>query len=477
MSEMANRRKNGAGTLRKRADGRWEARVVVGYDENGYPKTKNVTSKSKAECQRKLNELKEQFESASNKCKSEMSFSDWLNFWFENYSKPALRESTKDFYRNLIYNYIIPEIGNVQLDKLKSSDLQQFYSKLKTSGRKTRTELFGEGLSDRMVRSCHTTLKSALHKAVDEGLIRSNPAIGCKLPPKKAKEMQVLTNEEIQRFLIQAKEDGFYEFFLLELATGMRRGEILGLQWTDLNFKTGELHITRQASVVNGKLNISVPKTKTSDRIIILPKVLLDMLSEYKKSVNSKWLFPSPKNDDVPRNPVSMGKSLKKILERAECKNIRFHDLRHTFATMALENGMDVKTLSAMIGHVSAATTLDVYSHLTDKMQIQASINIDRKIGGTDAKMPEEKTPDQDTEKPPQPKFEPKKGKIRKSGTGCIYQVSENVWEGSYSPRLPNGKRKKFNIYAPTKEECEVKLKELIENVKAQIKAEKEKQG
>ena len=144
---------------------------------------------------------------------------------------------------------------------------------------------------------------------------------------------------------------------------------------------------------------------------------------------------------------------------------------------MALENGMDVKTLSAMIGHVSAATTLDVYSHLTDKMQIQASINIDRKIGGTDAKMPEEETPDHDNEKPPQPKFEPKKGKIRKSGTGCIYQVSENVWEGSYSPRLPNGKRKKFNIYAPTKEECEVKLKELIENVKAQIKAEKENKG
>ena len=357
---MANRRKNGAGTLRKRTDGRWEARVVVGYDEKGYPKTKNVTSKSKTECQRKLNELKEQFDSASDKCKSEMSFSDWLNFWFENYSKPALRESTKDFYRNLIYNYIIPEIGNIQLDKLTSSDLQQFYSKLKKSGRKTRTELFGEGLSDRMVRSCHTTLKSALHKAVDEGLIRSNPAIGCKLPPKKAKEMQVLTNEEIQRFLIQAKEDGFYEFFLLELATGMRRGEILGLQWADLNFKTGELHITRQASVVNGKLNISVPKTKTSDRIVILPKVLLDMLSEYKKNVNSKWIFPSPKNENVPRNPVSMGKSLKKILSRAECKNIRFHDLRHTFATMALENGMDVKTLSAMIGHVSAATTLDV---------------------------------------------------------------------------------------------------------------------
>lgn len=122
-----------------------------------------------------------------------------------------------------------------------------------------------------MVRSCHTTCRTALEKAVTEGLIRINPAVGCKLPPKKAKEMQVLTPPEITRFLIQAREEGYYDLFLLELTTGMRRGEILALKWRDLNLKTGELHISRQVLKVNGRVLISTPKTKSSNRMILLP--------------------------------------------------------------------------------------------------------------------------------------------------------------------------------------------------------------
>ena len=162
---------------------------------------------------------------------------------------------------------------------------------------------------------------------------------------------------------------------------------------------------------------------------------------------------------------------------------MRFHDLRHTFATMALENGMDVKTLSATIGHVSAATTLDIYSHMTDTMQMQAAVSIDRKIGRTDAQMPVVEQTPEETEKPPvnapcaptEPHPEPTPRKIRKSGTGCLYQVGDNLWEGSFFPRLPNGKRKKFNVYAETKEQCEIKLAEMIERVKAEIAEEKAK--
>lgn len=157
------------------------------------------------------------------------------------------------------------------------------------------------------------------------------------------------------------------------------------------------------------------------------------------------------------------------------CKQIRFHDLRHTFATRSLENGMDVKTLSSIIGHVSAATTLDIYSHMTDTMQMQAAINIDRKIGGTDAEMPEIETPKQNIKTQPAPDFKPLEQKIRKSGTGCVYQINDTLWEGSYYPRLPGGKRKKFNVYAKTKEECEKLLAEMIKVKKEEIKAEKEK--
>ena len=144
---------------------------------------------------------------------------------------------------------------------------------------------------------------------------------------------------------------------------------------------------------------------------------------------------------------------------------------------------MDVKTLSATIGHVSAATTLDIYSHMTDTMQMQAAVSIDRKIGGTNAQMPVAEQTPEETAKPPvnapcaptEPHPEPVPRKIRKSGTGCLYQINDNLWEGSFFPRLPNGKRKKFNVYAETKEQCEIKLAEMIERVKAEIAEEKAK--
>lgn len=227
---------------------------------------------------------------------------------------------------------------------------------------------------------------------------------------------------------------------------------------------------------MNGKIEISTPKTKSSIRTVVLPPSLVEVLKEYKETVNSKWMFPSPQNPDVPRYPTSVSDILSTLLKRAGCKHVRFHDLRHTFATMALENGMDVKTLSAMIGHVSAATTLDIYSHMTDTMQMQAAVNIDRKIGKTDAQMPEvEESPVPEIKTPVSPKFEPVERKIRKSGTGCVYQINDNLWEGSFFPRLPDGSRKKFNIYAKTREECEVLLAEMIKEKKAEIAAEKER--
>lgn len=150
---------------------------------------------------------------------------------------------------------------------------------------------------------------------------------------------------------------------------------------------------------------------------------------------------------------------------------------------MALEHGMDVKTLSATIGHVSSATTLDIYSHITDTMQRQAAVHIDRKIGGTDAQMPTAEQTPEATAKPPvnapcaptESHPEPIPRKIRKSGTGCLYQINDNLWEGSFFPRLPGGKRKKFNVYAETRDQCAIKLAEMIAQKKAEIAQEKAK--
>ncbi len=131
---------------------------------------------------------------------------------------------------------------------------------------------------------------------------------------------------------------------------------------------------------------ISVPKTKSLIRTVRLPPSLLRILSEYRKTVNSEWIFPSPLDNTKTRSPSAVRKRLQLILERAGCPKVRFHDLRHTFSTMALEKGMDIKSLSSMLGHVSSATTIDIYSHITNTMQQQAAVKIDRQIGGTDAK-------------------------------------------------------------------------------------------
>ena len=474
---MARKRKNGEGTVRLRKDGRWEGRVVIGYDEKGLPKTKNVLAKTKGECIEKLKQLQEQYAPPkSDKIKPEMPFGDWIDFWYQNYSKPKLRATTRAGYENRIYLHIIPELGDIPLNQLTQNDLQQFYARLKKNGRLLHAEHYSESLSDTMVRGCHANCRSALEKAVQEGLIRVNPAVGCKLPPKKAREMQVLTREEIQRFLIQAKAEGYFELFLLELTTGLRRGELLALQWDDLNLETGELKITKQVyRTKEDGLLISQPKTKSSIRTVSLPQPLLAILKEYREGINSRWMFPSPLKEDSPLDPAYIRTRLHLILEHAQCKQIRFHDLRHTFATMALGSGMDVKTLSSMLGHVSAATTLDIYTHITNPMRSEAAAKIDQRIAKVDPKEKEvasERAPETD----PQSfiPFIPYNGKIRKAGTGCIIQISEHCWEGRYSPVWPDGKKHSRNVYAKTREECEALLPGLIEQMKAEIKAIKE---
>ena len=292
---MAKKRKAGDGLIRQRADGRWEGRYVVGYDDHGYPKTKAVFGKSKRECAEKLAALKAQLGGIpSDKLRPEMRFADWLDYWYETHCKPNIRTSTQSGYEDRIRLHIKPELGEIPLNRMTQNDLQQFYARLKKSGRKTRTECYGEGLSDRMVRMCHATCRSALQRAVQDGLIRTNPAEGCKLPPKKAREMQVLARDQLQRFLIQAQAEGYYELFLLDLATGLRRGELLALQWDDLDFETGVLTISKQVSLVRGKIVMSVPKTKSSIRKLVLPPAVVQVLKEYRESVHSRWMFPSP---------------------------------------------------------------------------------------------------------------------------------------------------------------------------------------
>ena len=205
----------------------------------------------------------------------------------------------------------------------------------------------------------------------------------------------------------------------------------------------------------------------------MLPKSVVTVLIKYKETVDSEWMFPSPKNNDMPRDPSAVYKMMKKILERAGCKSVSFHALRHTFATNAVANGMDIKTLSTIIGHVSSKTTMDIYLHTTEEMKQQAAAKINARFS-KHASATKEVTPTEQ-EKPAQAKFEPTKGKYRKPGTGCITKINDHLYEGRYSPKAADGKRISKNVYAKTETECEEKLAMLIKEMKAEIAAEKAK--
>ena len=181
-------------------------------------------------------------------------------------------------------------------------------------------------------------------------------------------------------------------------------------------------------------------------------------------------MFPSPVKEDSPMDPAAVRKRLQTVLERAECRRLRFHDLRHTFATASLEHGMDVKTLSTIIGHVSSATTLNTYTHITDAMRQNAADKIDRGIGKAEPREQRERAP----QKLPPSSFRAHKGQRRKPGTGCISQINDHLWEGRYSP-IVNGKRMARNVYAKTEAECEAKLAALIREMKAEIAAENQR--
>ena len=377
---MARKRKNGEGTVRLRKDGRWEGRIVIGYDENGLPKTKNVLAKTKGECIEKLKALKNSITPDTPiKLKADMPFGEWLDYWYETYCKPNARPATQRTYEGYIRLYLHPRLGSIPLNKVTTSDIQQMCTWMMTEARVDQKN-GDSGLSDSQVINCYSLCDRVLEKAMAEKLIVRNPAKGCKLPPNRPNEMKVLSREDMQKVLIQAKEENYYELFLLEFATGLRLGELMALQWDDVDLVTGELRINKQVNLVGSKLVISEPKTKAAVRTLILPPSVRKVLAEYKTRVNSRWLFPSPKKDDLPIIPSAVSRRLHTLLEHAGCEQVRFHDLRHTFATNALAHGMDIKTLSTILGHVSSTTTLNTYSHVTDEMRQRAAVKIDQGI-------------------------------------------------------------------------------------------------
>ncbi len=382
---MAKRRARGEGSLRKRSDGRWEGRYTAGRDpETGKLIYRNVLARTQAECKSKLREAMKNMQLAPEEVLSKAveeptqpavhyTTEEWLRTWFEVYSKPNIREATQDQYTNFLEKHLIPDIGDIPLDKLTSLRLQKLDQDLRTHGKVSQNKNAGTGLSQKTVRNIHMMLHVALEQAVKEGLISKNPTDNCIAPKVEKKEMKVIQPEKIGAYLQAAADRNVLPMFYLELTSGLRRGELLALLWSDLDIDQRTISVNKSVAGRHGELKVSAPKTRHSIRKVVIPQQAVDLLiQEHALHPDNPYMFPSPVTGTM-YHPDAAGRIHKKLLQESGIENVRFHDLRHTFATIALQNGVDVKTLSHMLGHFSSGFTLDTYTHVTAKMQQEAA--------------------------------------------------------------------------------------------------------
>ena len=373
---MVKKRANGEGNIRKRADGRWEGRYTAGYHpETGKRIIKNVLGKTQAECKAKLTKAMVDCKSLDVSRADEYTVAAWLRTWFELYSKPHIRPSTMNYYHRNIEQHVIPAIGDILLNKLTTRDLQKLYNDLQSNGRLRKVQKKKKpGLSNSTVRGIHMMLHNALDRAVKEKLILSNPTENCIIPKIEKQEMKILHPDHISAYLNAAERRNALPMFYLELVSGLRKGELTALLWSDLDIQNRTISVSKQyVKNPNGELTLSRPKTETSVRKVSIPQEAIDLLiAEHDKHPDNPYMFPSPITGEM-YYPDSIVNLHKKILKDAGLPHIRFHDLRHTFATLALQNGVDVKTVSSMLGHYDAGFTLRTYTHATRQKQDEAA--------------------------------------------------------------------------------------------------------
>ena len=367
---MAKRRPSGDGMVRKRDDGRWEGRIVVGHKENGAPIFRYVSARTQKALLEKLHKNMDEYEGAELNENSRMSLGTWLDIWLEECAAPAVRPSTLNGYRRYVERNIIPYLGDKQICKVTTADVQRMYRVLQKEG-----GVNGGPLAASSVRRIHNVLHQAMDVAVNRHLIVKNPTKDVVLPKKETPVKTILNDAQLERFMEAIQQDAFWhDFFYLEITTGLRRGEISGLMWSDFDEEKGTLSIRRTLhSKEGGGYYVGETKTGKGRRIIKLPPSTVQMLKQRKKTSFSQWMFPSPVHPEDPINPNSAYGRMKKIMNAAGLPNIRFHDLRHTFATHALTSGVDAKTLSGILGHTKTSFTLDTYTHVTGDMQKRAS--------------------------------------------------------------------------------------------------------
>lgn len=382
---MGKRNAQGAGSIRERKDGLWEARYTVGNDPaTGKPIRKSVYGKTQREVRKKLASVTVSIDEGIYTEPAKTTFGQWLSIWLEQYCT-AIKPRTLSLYKSTIEYRIRPFLGSVRLFELNPVILQNFYNNSIQGKYKGKN-----AISAKTLRNMHGIIHKALQQAVSVGYIKGNPAGACVLPKFQRKELHPLDETQTKAFMQAIEKDPFQRLFLVALFTGMREGELLGLCWDSVDLKRGRITVCQQLQLHDGEYKVMPPKNG-KPRVIAVPPYVLDILKKQRKEQaenrlkagalweNSGYVFTNGIGQHIKRN--TLYRHFKKAVEAIGIPSVRFHDLRHSYAVAALRAGDDVKSVSENLGHASVAFTLDVYGHVTEDMRkssadrMQAYIN------------------------------------------------------------------------------------------------------
>lgn len=364
------------GHIQKRGKDSWQVSVYLGQkDENGkYQRVTRTVHGKKKDAEAALAELQVQVNNGQV-CTTKDTLGEYLLRWLDDYVKANLDVLTAKSYEMVIRKHIIPAIGKIPLKRLQPAQVQGYYTEMRKSG---RTDGKG-GLSNRTVLYHHRILHEALKHAMRLELIHRNVADAV-IPPKMEEyEAITLTLEETARLLEAAKETRLYIPILLAISTGMRRGEVLGLRWKDVDLSRRTVRVVQILITDGKKLLFTPPKTKKSKRTIDITDVLTQALKKHKAEQAKEKLalgavyrdngLVITEPDGTPVNPDTFSARFRKLLKANDLPAVRFHGLRHTNATLLLENGANAKTVSSQLGHANIGVTMDTYGHVTKAMR------------------------------------------------------------------------------------------------------------
>lgn len=377
----------GAGTIRKKEvirNGKpytyWEARITTGRDPGtGKQVQRSITGKTQKEVREKLQAISVELNTGTYLEPSRMTVKDWLTVWLAEYIQDV-KILTQASYDTQVKNHIIPAIGAIKLQALNASQIQKMYNDFQRQAKP---------LSPKTIKNIHGVLHKALQQAVELKYIPYNPSDACKLPRVVKKEINPLEEQEITAFLEAIKGHKYERLFMVDLFTGMRQAELLGLKWEDIDFKSGTILVKRQLireKKKGGQFYLMPLKNDKSRQITPAPTVMSVLQAQklaqtaQRLQAGQSWqgsglVFTNETGGHLVH--VTVYKSFKKVVDSIGLSETRFHDLRHSYAVAALQSGDDIKTLQENLGHATAAFTMDTYAHVSERMKKESSARME----------------------------------------------------------------------------------------------------